>query len=260
MLFLFFVFLLGLMVGSFLNAVIFRLYSNESISYKSSFERSHCPICKHELAWYDLIPVFSFIMLKAKCRYCGKPISWQYPLVEIATGFTFVFIFQHFVGFFDLFYYLTLSCLLLVVFVYDLKHYIIPDKVTIALIFFVLYHFLYMLTSGQEIVQGLANHFLSAVGSFCFLGAIFLISKGRSMGFGDVKLAFFMGLSLGFPGILAAFFISFVLGGMVGCVLMLFHKKGLKSEIPFGPFLAFGTFAALFFGKELIEWYLSFAS
>ena len=126
----FFIFILGLSIGSFLNAVIYRLQANKSL-----LTCSRCPRCQKELGWHDLVPLISFIFLKGKCRYCQKSISWQYPLVELVTGLLFVFIVYSFSPItsyqllISIVYYLLIACLLVVIFVYDLKHYLIPDKV-----------------------------------------------------------------------------------------------------------------------------------
>jgi len=242
------IFFFGLFVGSFLNCVIYRLETKQSFLRGRSF----CPYCKHKLSWRDLIPVFSFLFLRGRCRYCGKKISWQYPLVELATGVLFILIFWH-LGFgFDLTlgFWILLTCFLIIIFVYDLKHYIIPDKViypAIAISFF------YVLIFQRTLFF---NFFLSALGAGLFFFLIYLISQGKWLGFGDVKLAFLMGLFLGFPKILPALFLSFFIGAIIGVGLVLAKKKGLKSEVPFGPFLVTGTFLSLFWGLPLIKFYL----
>ena len=253
------VFILGLAVGSFLNCVIYRLEKNKSFLKGRSF----CPYCKHVLKLQDLIPVFSFLILKGKCRYCRKKISWQYPLVEIATGLLFVFILNYELGIMNyeildfgfilnfLFLILTFSFLILI-FVYDLKHYIIPDKVVYPAI---IISFVYLIAVYDMRLMMYA--FLSAVFASGFFLFIVLISQGRWMGLGDVKLAFFMGLFLGFPNILVALFFAFLIGAIIGIGLILKGKKSLKSEVPFGPFLIIGTFIAFFWGEIIINWYFN---
>jgi len=239
------VFLFGLVVGSFLNVVICRLKTKETVITG----RSHCPQCRAVLKWHDLIPVFSFLIQKAKCRYCQKKISWQYLLVEIATGLLFIFIFnQLYPDYINLIYYLIVSSLLLVIFVYDLKHYIIPDKIVFPGIALALLYLVYT-QSLSPIWAGL--------GASGFFLALVLVSKGRWMGLGDVKLAFFMGLILDWPGILVALFLSFFSGAIIGLILIGFKKKGFKSEIPFGPFLVGSTLIAMFYSQQLISWYQS---
>ena len=239
------IFVFGLMVGSFLNCVIYRLEVDKSFLNGRSF----CPYCKHGLAWHDLIPVFSFLILKGKCRYCHKKISWQYPLVELATALLFVSIVNifHFPFFI---YHLIITCFLIVIFVYDLKHYIIPDKIIYSAIILL---FLYNLFNTKYLIL---NTGFSAFGASGFFLLIYLISRGQWLGFGDVKLALLMGLYLGFPNILVALFISFFIGAVVGLILIARGKKTLKSEVPFGPFLITGTFIALFCGEQYLNLFL----
>jgi leader peptidase (prepilin peptidase)/N-methyltransferase len=237
------IFIFGLIIGSFLNSVIYRLEVEQS----PLRGKSYCPKCKHILKWQDLIPVLSFIILKGRCRYCQKSISFQYPLVELATGILFVLIFNQFpILLFSIFYFL-ISSFLIVIFIYDLKHYLIPDKIIYPAI----------------IIAGIFNFqlfsILSALGAALFFGILVLITRGRGMGIGDIKLAFLMGLILGFPNILVALFLAFFLGSIIGIGLILFKKKSLKSKIPFAPFLIIGTFFALFWGENIINWYWIFS-
>jgi len=253
------IFIFGLVVGSFLNCVIYRLEKNKSFLKGRSF----CPYCKHVLKSQDLIPVFSFLILKGKCRYCRKHISWQYPLVELAAGFLFVFILNYELGIMNyeildfgfilnFLFLILISSFLILIFVYDLKHYIIPDKVVYPAI---LIAFIYLIAAYD--LRLMIYALLSAVFASGFFLFIVLISQGRWMGLGDVKLAFFMGLFLGFPNILAALFFAFLIGAIIGVVIVSVGRKTLKSEVPFGPFLVIGTFIAFFWGRILIDWYLN---
>lgn len=270
------VFLFGLIIGSFLNVVILRLEKSEKLG-----GRSYCPHCKHPLIWLDLIPVFSFLFLQGKCRYCSKKISWRYPLVEIATGLIFLLVFN-FSGlnwfdppddFLKLIFWFYIASVLIVIFVYDLKHYLIPDKILFPAIIVTflcrILEFFYvevldeykpfsqMLYYFKEsgILPSLAHYVFAALIASGFFLCIFLISKGKWMGFGDVKLAVLLGLILGFPNILAGLFLAFFSGAIIGVALMLLDRKGLKSELPFAPFLILGTFVAMFWGQHLIDWY-----
>ena len=246
------IFVFGLIFGSFLNCVIYRLHSGESFLKGRSF----CPNCQHILSWPDLIPVFSFLILKGKCRYCHKPISLQYPLVELATGTVFLLIFWNLeFGIWDLLFRLLISCFLIIIFVYDLKHYIIPDQVIYPAIVIAFLYNIYQFTIDNQ--QLTINNFLSAFGAAAFLLTIVLISYEKWLGWGDVKLAFLMGLFLGWPKILLALFLAFFIGAIIGIELIILGKKTLKSEIPFGPFLVSGTFLALFFGQKILDWYLN---
>ena len=228
------------MVGSFLNCVIYRLEKEESFLKG----RSYCPRCKHKLGLLDLIPVLSFMWLRGRCRYCHEKISVQYPLVEIATGLLFLLTYK----LQPTTYNFIIVPFMVAIFVYDLKHYIIPDKVIYPAIAVAL-----ALTFN---VEHAVEYALSAFGAAAFFLAIVLISRGKWMGVGDIKLAFLMGLILGYPNILVALFLAFLIGAIIGVGLMVFGKKTIKSEVPFGPFLVAGTFIALFFGKEIINWYV----
>lgn len=247
-----FIFIFGLLVGSFLNSVIYRLEQGQSFLKGRSF----CPRCKHQLSWQDLIPLFSFLILKGKCRYCQKPISWQYPLVELATGLLFFLVYSVHGGSAPdgqfLIYNLIIASFLIIIFVYDLRHYIIPDKVIFPAIGAALiYHLLKFDFLGKS------NFLISAAAAAGFFLAIVLISRGKGMGIGDIKLAFLMGLFLGWPNIAVALFSAVFLGAIMGMGLIIAGKKTLKSEVPFGPFLVFGTFLALFWGEKIINFYLS---
>ncbi|MBZ1345436.1 MAG: prepilin peptidase [Candidatus Nealsonbacteria bacterium] len=259
-------FFFGLAVGSFLNCLIYRLEKNEALFWG----RSYCPNCRYVLSWQDLIPLFSFFLLKGKCRYCRQKISWQYPLVEISTAAIFLLIFNFFTpldnfvsngarfsifNFLNLIYYWLIASFLIVIFVYDLKHYIIPDRIIysaigIALIF----NFQFLIFNQFSIFK---FSILSGLGAAIFFLTIVLISGGKWMGIGDIKLAFLMGLILGWPNILVALFLAFLLGAFIGAILLISRKKTLKSEIPFGPFLVSGTFISIFFGPQIISFYLN---
>lgn len=249
----FFVFVLGLIFGSFLNSLIYRIETGKNFFKKRSF----CPHCQHTLSWKDLIPLLSFLILQGKCRYCQKPISWQYPLVELATGFIFLLIFHYSISNLQfLIYNLLISCFLIVIFVFDLKHYLIPDTIIYpAILIAIIWHFVFWFFGYYPLYE-IRNAILSALGSSFFFLTIYLISQGKWLGFGDVNLAFLMGLFLGWPKILVALFFAFFIGALVGILLIILGKKKMKSEIPFAPFLVFATFLALFFGEKIIDWYL----
>lgn len=255
------VFVFGLLVGSFLNVVIFRLKTGEDMVNA----RSKCMACDHQLAWYDLFPVFSFLFLKGKCRYCKEKISWQYPLVEIATGIAFAAVFfQKFQdGGFNLFasadflFSIFIFSALVVIFVFDLKHYIIPDKViypAIAVAFLLLLLNTFLLQDGLNI-DLFWNHMIAAFISGGFFLFLVIATKGEGMGGGDVKLGVLMGLVLGFFQTLLALFIAFVSGAAAGILLILLQKKKMKSMLPFGPFLILGFLISYFWGGEILGWY-----
>jgi len=249
------IFIFGAMAGSFLNCVIYRVEVGKSFTGGQSF----CPKCKHSLNWRDLVPVFSFMFLRGRCRYCGEKISLQYPAVEIATGCLFLisyFLFLNHFLFLDFYLLAAGVCLLAIIylleliFIYDLKHYIIPDKfvfsaIGLAVIYQVIGNF------SELIITSLAA--ISAAGFFFLIWAI---SRGKWMGFGDVKLAFLLGFLLGWPSMLVGLFLAFMLGSVVGLVLIGFGKKTMKSQVPFGPFLIAGAFVAFLWGQKIVGWYL----
>ncbi|MBI4359065.1 MAG: prepilin peptidase [Candidatus Nealsonbacteria bacterium] len=251
-------FFLGLVSGSFLNSLIYRLETNQGFIRGRSF----CPNCRHTLAWRDLLPIWSFLLLRGRCRYCQKPISWQYPLVEAATGLTFLLLFNQVlphpftfpVPLIYLVYLLFVSSCLIVIFVFDLKHYLIPDEIVYAGIAASLAYRLFEASGNWEsLFNPLAVAFLTSL----FFWLIYHFSHGQGLGFGDVKLGFLMGLLLAFPQVLAALFFAFFSGAIIGIGLLALKKKKLKSELPFAPFLVSGTFFALFFGERIVNYYLS---
>lgn len=236
-----FIFVFGLVVGSFLNVVINRLKTKESI-FKS---RSHCPFCKKQLAWYELIPILSFIIQKAKCRKCKKKISWQYPLVEFFTGLIFVLIVFYFFDFtlfsiINICFLFLISCFLIVIFVYDLKHYLVPDEIIYPAIIVAFLHRLQFPISNYQFPINfqlpIFNYLLAGFIGGLFFFIIVFISKGKWMGIGDIKIGVLMGLLLGLSNLLTALFLAFLSGAIVSTILLILKKKTLKSEIPFGHF------------------------
>lgn len=239
--------LYGLVVGSFLNVVVDRIQKGQSIM----FPASHCPHCRHKLAWYDLIPLFSYLQLKGNCRYCQKHISYYYPLVELVTGlmFALVYIFSIHLGLVYMLYLFIVTSLLIVIFFSDLKYGIIPfPVVAIGAVTAIAYAF-YAYSFPIALV-----YIFSGMGAFvCFL-LLFLGTKGRGMGFGDVVFVILMGLFLGFPYIVMALYIAFLVGAGVSLILIATGNKKIHHDtIPFGPFLVIGTFAALFWGNSILQ-------
>lgn len=241
---------LGLAAGSFLNVCIYRIPRGESIS----FPPSHCPGCKKNIKPYDLIPVISYLILKGKCRHCGEKISNRYPVVELLTGVCFLVLFIKFGLSFTLAKYLFLSLILIAVTFIDLEHYIIPNELVIAgLIGGTVLHPL----AGDLTLLSSLYGILSTTGFLLFIYIISpVIFKQEGLGGGDIKLSLVMGLFLGWPLSLLAVFLACCLAGTVGIGLVAFKKKSGKDPIPFGPFLAMGTFIGFMWGKDLINWYL----
>lgn len=261
----FFVFVLGTIIGSFLNVLIIRGNTGRSIG-----GRSACMSCGRMLTVLDLVPVVSYIVLRGKCRTCGSAISFQYPLVELSAGMLSVLAFYVATSGF-LFAVLFLLCMtLLYIAVYDIRHTIIPDGAVVFVGVLATFFILHSL-----VISPFASLLLGHLASACIASApLFLLwyfSSGRAMGFGDVKLAGVLGLFLYPLHSVAFLWLSFVLGGVVGVLLLsmplLMHTFGLKhtnrlvtmkSEIPFGPFLISAFLLVLFFGidvQHILEWF-----
>lgn len=254
-----FIFLLGLSVGSFINVCIFRLPEGKSVILPGSC----CPQCGHKLCWWENIPLVSYLFLKGKCLKCQKRISLQYPLIELATGLLFVAVFLKF-----RLSWLTISALffisvLIITGVIDLKHQIIPNKVVLPAILvgiLLLVPTAFYGWCSIPLVQAgtlpkLLQPLVGLIIGGGFLLAVALIKEG-GMGGGDIKLAAFMGIWLGWY-VLLALFLGFLIGALIGLVLILLKKKGRKEPISFGPFLALGSIITLFYGPQIFHFYAS---
>lgn len=254
------VFFCGLVVGSFLNVLVYRL--PRGLGFVKG--RSFCPKCKKKIAWFDNIPLLSFFLLRGKCRRCKKQISIRYPLVELLTGVLTILIFNfkfeilnqyqilNFEFLIDFVLILLLFWGLVVIFFVDLEHQIIPDEIIIPLIIiFLLREFISFFFLSPNPYN--LSPIFSAVGAFLFFFLIYLATKGKGMGFGDVKLAFLMGLALGWPRIILAFYLAFLTGALTGVILILRKKAKLKQKIAFGPFLALATVISILWGEKIIS-------
>ncbi len=237
--------LLGAVAGSFANVAIHRLPRHESVITP----RSRCPHCGALIRARDNIPLLSFLWLRGRCRDCGGRISWRYPLVEASTAALFLALWWRFGFSAEALAAAIFAVIMVVVIFVDLDHQIIPNALTypglaVGLV-------LALIGGPGEVFIRLA----AAVGAGLIFLLIAVLSRG-GMGGGDVKLAAVMGAFLGWPLIAAAMFLSFTLGGIVGVALLLARRRGRKDPVPFGPFLAAGGLAALFWGNALIQWYL----
>ena len=243
--------LLGLAVGSMLNVAIDRLPKGESIVTVPS----HCEACGHRLAPLDLVPVISFLLLRGRCRYCGARIPGRIPLVELTTGILFSFIawrygavpespvLMAFVGF------------IIVVFVVDLRHLLILDKVTYPGMVLALLVVPWGPAGRDLAVQGAyLNALIGVLLGGGVLSLVFLFARG-GFGFGDVKLGVLLGLMSGAVPVLVALQLAFVVGGLVALVLLLLKGRGRRDFVPFGPFLAGAGIVALFWGQDIFDWY-----
>lgn len=241
-------FLYGLIIGSFLNVVILRLQKEESLG-----GRSHCPACQHQIRWYDNIPLVSFLFLRGKCRDCYAKISLQYPSVEVLTGAVFAVTGYAFFdpsdqrSWLDTLFYLVLFSTLIVIGVYDfLTMYIPMLPVWLAVVWVTAYLILSQGLSqriffSSDIFFVLFPFGLAALGAFLFFYALVFVSDETWMGMGDAYLAALIGLATGWPGVLWTLTLSFAIGAIVGLILVASGEKGMKSQIPFGPFLVIGV-------------------
>lgn len=248
-------FLFGLIIGSFLNVVILRYNTQKSFG-----GRSACMSCQNTLSWYELIPLFSFLGLRGRCLNCKTKISIQYPLVEFTTGLIFsllflklqdIFFISTFVFSITYAYYATMFSLLVIIAGYDLRHKIIPDMLVIflgVLTFAGLFFFDDSVFLGFSVhVPNLLQFIAGPLVALPF-ALIWLLSKGTWMGLGDAKLALGLGWLLGLSRALSAMVLSFWSGAFIGLFLIIFSKKhGMKTEIPFAPFLVLGTLLAFLF-------------
>lgn len=247
------VFILGCAVGSFVNVVVDRTVRGESI-----LGRSSCDFCHRKLSTFDLVPILSFVGLRARCRYCRRKLSWQYPIVETLIGVLFAATFytQVSLGTFtsvSLFYNFVIISILVVVAIFDLKFSLIPTTFVFAASLVSLFY-IYFNLSSYDFVVGVLSSLLLA---FFFL-AIVVLTRGRGMGSGDIPLVFLLGLFLGWPFNLAAVFLAFLIGALASVVLLMLRIKKIGEAIPLGPFLILGTFIIFFWGEIIISWYLQF--
>ncbi len=288
----FFLFLIGASFGSFFNVYIFRKEKGEN--YLKG--RSHCPYCHRELLWWQLIPIFSFFILKGKCYFCKKKISFEYPLVEFLTGFFFAasfwrflnypfidsiiknFSLESFLIFINFFFWLYWVSILIIIAFYDLRNYIILPEIIFPAIFISLlwkilegifitfFKFNFLLLMNQSLKEmsflfGSYSYFSSLFYGIIFGGGVlFLIvflSKEKAMGWGDFFLSLFLGIILGWPMVIIALILSFLSGGIISLILIGLKKKTFKNYLPFGPFLAFSGLAVLLFGDIIMKGYLS---
>lgn len=294
---------LGFSLGLLLGSLVLCL-ADRSLTKESFWGRSYCDRCKHKLAWYDLFPVLSYILLKGKCRYCSYKMPLEYPLTELIMGILVSLLFFqklpvnniNFINYFsylnpgsvlnlaDLVFQLFVVCILTIVFITDIKTGLIPNRITYPAI---VISFIYLLSSsiakivflytslnssvlGKYLLSPETGFFyrhalinaapfwegmLGAVLLFIFFGLLIVITGGRGMGIGDLKLGIFMGLSLGFERSILALMLSFISGSIIGILLVILNKKQLKQTIPFGPFLTFGSLVALYYGQQILDWY-----
>jgi prepilin signal peptidase PulO-like enzyme (type II secretory pathway) len=241
--------ILGLIIGSFLNCAAWRLYEGESMN-----GRSHCRSCQKLIYWYDNIPILSFLLLRGHCRHCASPISWQYPLVEAITAL--LFMLAYWLNPFD---WLLLArnwfllAVFVLIFVMDARWYVIVDKVTLPAAITVL---------GANLWLGIgwSGLLISATIGTGFFLIQYLVSRGRWIGGGDIRLGLLLGVGLGWPNILAAIFIAYGFGAVFGIAALLSGKKKWGSMVPLGTFLSVAGAITLLYGEKIVHWYLNFVN
>lgn len=248
------VFLLGTIIGSFLNVVIYRFNTSRSVVVG----RSICMTCSHKLNWYEMIPVLSFLAQKGKCRSCATTISHQYPLVEFTTGIVFAIIAFHFLPIlslsvntyvFLLSFYVFIFSILIVIAVYDIRHKVIPDKLVYTFAFFALIsNFINTTGVGDMFAMPTILSLSSGIVLALPFVLIWIFSRGRLMGLGDAKLILGIGWLFGYSQGIAVLVISFWIGAVVSLLMLLFTKMKItmKTEIPFAPFLILAMIIVLY--------------
>ncbi len=239
------IFILGILIGSFLNVCIYRLPHNQSIVMPPS----HCMTCSTRLKPWDLVPVLSYLLSRGKCRYCGTNFSPRYALVELLTAFLFVWCYQVFGSTPELIKALILTAFFIVITFIDYDHQLILDKVLICLS---LTGVVINLWIGS--VTPLDMLIASLLGGGLLL--IIALVSGGGMGGGDIKFAAALGLCFGWKYLLLTLFLSFIFGGIGGVLLLVSKMKSRKDFIPFGPFIALGALFTLLYGNTMITWYL----
>ena len=236
----------GLLIGSFLNVVIARVPAGRSLWSPGS----SCPECGAAIAWHDNIPIFSFVALRGRCRACAAPIPWRYPLVEAATAALFAAAALAFGPTPQAVVAAVLLAALIAITVIDLERQIIPDAISLSGI---VAGFLANLATGR--VAWLESLLGILVGGGLFL--VIILASGGGMGGGDMKLGAMLGAFLGWKVLLLSIFFAVVVGGALAVILIASGVRGRKDPIPFGPFLATGGAAGLFWGERMVRWYLS---
>jgi prepilin signal peptidase PulO-like enzyme (type II secretory pathway) len=247
----FLVILVGLVFGSFVNVLISRLKIEKNGSNQIDLKGgSYCDSCKRGLAWYEMIPVISYIFLKGKCVSCKERIPFSVPLVELAFGLLAVALYYSFGVSVEAIFLFLIGILMVAVFVYDLNHQLIPNLYIWIMVGLAIIYNLYLLIAGLVEIVDL---FWGVVAGSGFFYLLYLLSKGRWIGLGDAKLMLVIGLVLAWPLVLVQLYISFIIGGVIGSLLMFFAGKKMKSKIAFGPFLVIAFFATVFYGDYLLN-------
>ncbi len=247
LLIIFFVFIFGSIVGSFLNVVILRYNTGRSIVTG----RSSCFSCSQKLSWYNMLPIISFLVQKGRCTSCFSKISCQYIVVELLTAVSSVLLYIKFGFSFDLLFYSLVFCILIVISVYDFRHKIIPNSFAYLLVALTFFRLVYIhILISPEVAR---SSFMAGMVMFLFLGSLWLFSGGKWMGLGDAKLILGLGWLNTLCYSITSLVYSFWLGAVVGILINLLFKK--VKEIPFAPFLIAGFVMVFFSGSNLFYYF-----
>jgi leader peptidase (prepilin peptidase) / N-methyltransferase len=243
--------LFGLCAGSFLNVCIYRLPRRQSLVHP----RSRCPRCGRTLSWFDNIPVVSWLFLRARCRQCGASISPQYPIIELVTALVAAAIVALTPPGPLLASRLVLAGTLIVLFMIDLEHQILPNAITLPGI---VIGFLFSLVAPPGPLDSLLGILVGAGVLYAIAAGYYLVRREEGMGMGDVKMLAMIGAFLGWRAVLLTLVLSSFAGALVGIALLAFKREGLRYALPFGTFLAMGALVAMVVGDDIIAWYVSF--
>jgi len=246
-----FVFVFGLCIGSFLNVCIYRLPVSKSIVHP----RSMCPSCGSPIRFFDNMPIISYVFLQGKCRQCKTKIPLRYPIIELLGGLFALGSYLKFGLTLDaVIYFVFIASLLIVTFI-DLDHRIIPDSITLPGIPICLAASLVL--SDTTFVDSILGIIAGGGSLFLVAWTYNLITKKEGMGGGDIKLLAMIGAIIGWKGVLFTIFVSSLVGTLTGLAVMAQTRKGMKLAVPFGPFLSIGSIAYIFFGPQLVMWYVN---
>lgn len=254
-------FVVGTAVGSFLNVILYRTINRD----QWVTGRSYCDHCHKPLPFYLNVPLVSYLVLKGKTACCGKPLSISHPVIELITGTMFMWWYWGFYLFFHLtqaplqvlqpLFWLVVGILLLLIAVIDLRSMIIPDELVVIVTALTVVYRIVLVMMGVMQVTDFLGTLGAGFGAFVFFGLLWFISRGKGLGFGDVKLVFALTLLMGWPKMIIGLMASFWIGAIIGVGLILAKKHQLRKPIPFGPFLITGTLIALTLGQQVWNWY-----
>jgi len=246
------IFLLGASIGSFLNVCIYRIPENKSII----FPGSSCPNCNNSIPFYCNIPVISYVFLKGRCKFCKQSISIRYPLIETLTGSFALLLFYKFGGTSVAIYWFVFTSVLTTISFIDIDHQIIPDIISLPGIFLFASSFYFL--PEMTFFKTVSGIIIGGGSLYAVAILYYLLRKQEGMGGGDIKLLAMIGAATGIKGVIFTIFTGSILGTATGILIMIYTRTiAIKLKIPFGPFLSAGAIVYIFYGKQLIQWYLT---